>query len=118
VVQQARSGDGQRRAQRLAAVPALPRARVGVEVPIETKFHPPNPRHEWVDRPGLISALARTNAKLVLLGAPAGFGKTTLVAQWRASDAENRPFAWVSLDHGDDDPGRLWWHVVRALERA
>jgi len=118
VVQQARSGDGQRRAQRLAAVPALPRARVGVEVPIETKFHPPNPRHEWVDRPGLISALARTNAKLVLLGAPAGFGKTTLVAQWRASDAENRPFAWVSLDPGDDDPGRLWWHVVRALERA
>ena len=118
MVQQARSGDGQRRAQRLAAVPALPRARVGVDVPIETKFHPPNPRHEWVDRPGLISALARTDAKLVLLGAPAGFGKTTLVAQWRASDAENRPFAWVSLDHGDDDPGRLWWHVVRALERA
>jgi LuxR family maltose regulon positive regulatory protein len=118
VVQQARPGGGQRRAQRLAAVPALPHARAGVDVPIETKFHPPNPRHEWVDRPELISALARTDAKLVLLGAPAGFGKTTLVAQWRASDAESRPFAWVSLDRGDDDPGRLWWHVVCALERA
>jgi len=118
VVQEARSGDGQRRAQRLAAVPAMSRARVGVDVPIEAKFHPPNLRPEWVDRRGLISALARTDAKLVLLGAPAGFGKTTLVAQWRASDAESRPFAWVSLDRGDDDPGRLWWHVVCALERA
>ena len=87
-------------------------------MPIETKFHPPNPRPEWVDRPGLVSALARTDAKLVLLCAPAGFGKTTLVAQWRASDAESRPFAWVSLDRGDDDPGRLWWHVVCALDRA
>jgi len=114
----ARSGDGQRRAQRLAAVPALPRARVGLDVPIETKFHPPNSRPEWVDRPGLIASLARTEAKLVLLGAPAGFGKTTLVAQWRASATEGRPFAWVSLDRGDDDPGRLWWHVVCALERA
>ncbi|MGN6174622.1 MAG: LuxR C-terminal-related transcriptional regulator [Streptosporangiaceae bacterium] len=118
MVQKARSGDGQRRAQRLAAVPALPHARVGVDVPIETKFHPPHPRPEWVNRPGLISALADTDAKLVLLGAPAGFGKTTLVAQWRASAAESRPFAWVSLDRGDDDPGRLWWHVVCALERA
>jgi LuxR family maltose regulon positive regulatory protein len=102
----------------LAAVPVLPRARVGLDVPIETKFHPPNLRPEWVDRPGLVSALARTDAKLVFLGAPAGFGKTTLVAQWRASDAESRPFAWVSLDRGDDDPGRLWWHVVCALERT
>ena len=118
MVQEARSGGGQRRAQRLAAVPALPRARVGVDVPIETKFHPPNQRPEWVDRPGLISAVAHTDAKLVLLAAPPGFGKTTLVAQWRASAAESRPFAWVSLDRGDDDPGRLWWHVVCALERA
>jgi ATP/maltotriose-dependent transcriptional regulator MalT len=91
---------------------------VGLDVPIETKFHPPNLRPEWVYRPGLIASLAQTDAKLILLGAPAGFGKTTLVAQWRASEAESRPFAWVSLDRGDDDPGRLWWHVVCALERA
>ena len=52
------------------------------------------------------------------MDAPAGFGKTTLVAQWRLSPAESRPFAWVSLDSGDNDPGRLWWHVVSALDRA
>ncbi len=87
-------------------------------MPVETKLHPPNPRTEWLDRPGLVSSLARTGAKLVLVGAPAGFGKTTLVAQWRASGAESRPFAWVSLDDGDDDPSRLWWHVACALQRA
>ena len=48
----------------------------------------------------------------------AGFGKTTLVAQWRASAIEHRAFAWVSLDRGDDDPGRLWWHIVHSLQRA
>ncbi|MGP8001371.1 MAG: LuxR C-terminal-related transcriptional regulator [Streptosporangiaceae bacterium] len=70
-------------------------------------------------RPELIEYLAAHVAtKLVLVDAPAGFGKTTLVAQWRASDTERRPFAWVSLDPADNDPGRLWWHVVCALQRA
>ncbi|HEV3292463.1 MAG TPA: LuxR C-terminal-related transcriptional regulator [Streptosporangiaceae bacterium] len=87
-------------------------------MPIETKLHAPNARPEWVDRPALVAQLARTTAGLILVDAPAGFGKTTLVAQWRASLAETRPFAWVSLDRGDDDPGRLWWYVVTALQRA
>ena len=52
------------------------------------------------------------------MDAPPGFGKTTLVAQWRSSAIERRRFAWLSLDPGDDDPGRLWRHVVSALERA
>ena len=76
-------------------------------------------RKEWVQRPGLVHELASAvSAKLVLVDAPAGFGKTTLVAQWRSSAIERRRFAWVSLDSGDDDPGRLWWHVVSALQRA
>src|ERR1019366_2546219 len=62
--------------------------------------------------------LAGVTARLVLVDAPAGFGKTTLVAQWRSSPAESRAFAWVSLDPGDNDPGRLWWHVVCAVQRA
>jgi LuxR family maltose regulon positive regulatory protein len=88
-------------------------------VPIESKLHAPRERKEWVPRPALVQELARAvPAKLVLVDAPAGFGKTTLVAQWRCSPAEDRRFAWVSLDSGDDDPGRLWWHVVSALARA
>ena len=94
-------------------------ARAGLDVPIETKLHAPAPRTEWVERPELTDYLsAHAATKLVLVDAPAGFGKTTLMAQWRASAAERRPFAWVSLDPADNDPGRLWWHVISSVQRA
>jgi len=97
----------------------LDAARAGLDVPIETKLHAPGPRPEWVPRPELTDFLAASvTAKLILVDAPAGFGKTTLAAQWRASATERRPFAWVSLDPADNDPGRLWWHVVCAMQRA
>jgi ATP/maltotriose-dependent transcriptional regulator MalT len=111
-------GTGGQPGQGRNAVPAAPYALPGLDTPIEAKLHPPGARDEWVERPGLIAALTHTAAKLVLVDAPAGFGKTTLVAQWRSSPAETRPFAWVSLDRGDGDPGRLWWYVVSALTRA
>lgn len=85
---------------------------------IETKLHAPVARKEWVERQELIDYLAGTKAKLILIDAPAGFGKTTLAAQWRSSAVEGRPFCWISLDRGDDDPSRLWWHVVSALHLA
>jgi LuxR family maltose regulon positive regulatory protein len=86
---------------------------------IETKLHAPVLRKEWVERAELVGYLAACAAcRLVLVDAPAGCGKTTAVAQWRASMIEDRPFAWISLDQGDADPARLWWHVVSALQRA
>jgi LuxR family transcriptional regulator, maltose regulon positive regulatory protein len=118
VVRQAQSGNGQWPGQNRDAARGRARPRVGLDVPIETKLHAPASRAEWVERPGLIQALAGATTRLVLVDAPAGFGKTTVVAQWRSSPDENRPFAWVSLDEGDNDPGRLWWHVVCALQRA
>ena len=99
-------------------MPRSPYTRIGLDVPVETKFHAPKSRPEWVERPDLAGHLASAEATLVLVDAPAGFGKTTLVAQWRSSSAERRPFAWISLDRADNDPGRLWWHVVCALQRA
>jgi LuxR family maltose regulon positive regulatory protein len=88
-------------------------------VPIETKFQAPGLRQAWVERPELVQRLiAAAAAKLVLVNAPAGFGKTTLVAQWRASRMESRPLAWLSLDDGENDPSRLWWHIIRALQKA
>jgi LuxR family maltose regulon positive regulatory protein len=92
--------------------------RVSLDAPIEAKLHAPAARREWVEREELVGYLAGVTARLVLVDAPAGFGKTTLVAQWRSSPAESRAFAWVSLDPGDNDPGRLWWHVVCAVQRA
>jgi LuxR family maltose regulon positive regulatory protein len=86
---------------------------------IETKLHAPAVRQEWVQREDLVSYLARcSSSRLVLVEAPAGFGKTIAVAQWAASMIEDRPFAWVSLDRGADHPARLWLHVVSALQRA
>jgi LuxR family maltose regulon positive regulatory protein len=88
-------------------------------VPIETKFHAPAVRKDWIERHELVRHLiAGAAARLVLVDAPAGFGKTTLVAQWRASRMENRRFAWLSLDDGENDPSRLWWHVMHALQKA
>src|SRR5215469_7892651 len=96
---------------------ALPR-RADFGVPLETKLYPPGLRKEWVERQDLIAQLSDSSAKLILVDAPAGFGKTTLVAQWRARAVQERRFAWVSLDRGDNDPARLWRHVVGALQKA
>jgi LuxR family transcriptional regulator, maltose regulon positive regulatory protein len=85
---------------------------------IETKLHPPAVRKEWVERPELVKHLADAEVKLILVAAPPGFGKTTLVAQWRCSPVNHKPFAWVSVDRADNDPVRLWWHVVSSLHLA
>ena len=69
-------------------------------------------------RDRLLDALDRAAALPVpLVAAPAGYGKTTLVAQWLASGRAPAA-AWVALDATDDDPRRLWTHVALALEQA
>ena len=100
-----------------AVASSVPR-RVSSDTPIETKLHAPSARKEWAKREELVDYLAGVTARLVLIDAPAGYGKTTLVAQWRSSPGERRSFGWVSLDPGDNDPGRLWRHVVCAVQRA
>jgi ATP/maltotriose-dependent transcriptional regulator MalT len=71
-----------------------------------------------VERTELVQRLTGGMNKLVLVEAPAGFGKSSLVAQWGASPAEGRQFAWVSADSRDNDVARFWWHLVAALQRA
>jgi LuxR family transcriptional regulator, maltose regulon positive regulatory protein len=101
-----------------AQLKSAPRTDSDPGVLIETKLHPPVARKDWVERPELVASLADAEVKLILVAAPPGFGKTTLVAQWRSSPANRKPFAWVSLDRADNDPGRLWWHLASALQRA
>jgi len=117
-VRNASSRDGRRPDRDPGAVLAWPKSRAGLAGPTETKLHAPRSRQVWVQRAQLTRYLADAAARLVLVDAPAGFGKTTLVAQWRASAGKSRRFAWVSLDRGDNDPDNLWWHVVSALQRA
>jgi LuxR family transcriptional regulator, maltose regulon positive regulatory protein len=56
--------------------------------------------------------------KATLISAPAGYGKTTLLAQWGQAEEADLSFAWVSLDEQDNDPVRLWRHIVEALRQA
>ena len=64
-------------------------------------------------RPHLVGQLTGSNEPLVVFSAPAGYGKTTLIRQWAASD--DRPFAWVPLGAEDNDPDVLAEHMTRAL---
>ena len=69
-----------------------------------------------VSRTALVNRLRAAGAfPLVLVVAPAGYGKTTLLSQWAARDA--RPFAWVSVDEGDDDPVSILRLIAAALDR-
>ena len=71
-----------------------------------------------MERTELVQYLASSTAKLILVDAPAGFGKSALAAQWRAFPGQSRTFAWMSVDPGDNDAVRLWWYIVGALHRA
>lgn len=86
---------------------------------LETKLHVPRSHSGLVPRPRLIERLRQgTERKLTLVLAPAGFGKTTLVAGWLA-DADGRaaPAGWVSLDSGENEPTLFWAYFVRALQK-
>ena len=87
------------------------------DVLLATKLHVPAARPGFVARPRLAGALVEGLARgLILVCAPAGFGKTALLADWVRSG--DRLVAWLSLDPADDDPVRFWRHVVAALDQA
>jgi LuxR family maltose regulon positive regulatory protein len=97
-----------------AATPApLPPAQL-----LATKLYAPATRANLVARPGLTARFAAgVRGKLTLIAAPAGFGKTTLISQWRATPAARDVLvAWVSLDAGDNDPIRFWMYLLTALD--
>jgi len=84
---------------------------------IETKLVAPPVRPGTVVRGELLDRLTRSTASPVLgVFAPAGYGKTTVLAQFVAR--ESRPVAWVSLDEGDNDPVVLLLHVAAAIDRV
>lgn len=86
---------------------------------VATKLHAPAIRQDAVERPGLIDRIRRgARSKLTLVSAPAGFGKTTLVAAYLAAGGDGRTAAWVSLDPSDNDPVSFWSHVIAALQTA
>ena len=87
------------------------------EVVITTKLFRPSPRPHTVERKRLHDLLRQGNTlPLTLVVAPAGWGKSTLVADWLACDRITA--GWVSLDGGDNDPKRFWRYLLLAAEQA
>jgi LuxR family maltose regulon positive regulatory protein len=85
-------------------------------VPLGTKLNPPTGARRRVARSGLVDRLVSDEPRrLTLISAPAGWGKTTLLAEWAADSRERRPFAWFALDRGDNDPVRFWGYAIEAL---
>jgi len=85
---------------------------------VATKLRPPQSRRPLVERTALLGRLDAAAARLVLIAAPAGWGKSTVAASWCARRADREAVAWVSLDREDDEPTRFWAHVVGALAAA
>ncbi len=96
---------------------------------LQTKLYMAQPRPSFVPRPHLIRRLnqgLQLGCKLILISAPAGFGKTTLIAEWgmRMAESGNSPYSsirhpqlcWLSLDEGDNDLARFLTYFVAALQ--
>jgi LuxR family transcriptional regulator, maltose regulon positive regulatory protein len=105
-----------------ARAPRAERKRVhrpGEEQPralelLRSKLDVPPVRQGLVERKGLVERLSRSrNRRFVSVVAPPGYGKTTALCQWAARDS--REFAWVSLDHRDNDPVLLLTYIAEAL---
>jgi LuxR family maltose regulon positive regulatory protein len=89
------------------------------EVPFdlaEAKLAAPWARPGTVAKNDVIAQLCLARSPLVSVVAPAGYGKTTLLSSWAAAD--RRPFAWVALDGGDDDPVVFLRYVASAIHRV
>jgi LuxR family maltose regulon positive regulatory protein len=84
---------------------------------LTTKLNIPRRAGRRLVRPRIRERLqCGLNRPLTLVAAPAGFGKTTAVADWALGLPI--PVAWVSLDRGDDEPSLFWTYALAALDRA
>ena len=84
---------------------------------LATKLYIPPVRQELVPRPRLIERLnegLRSGRRLTLVSAPAGYGKTTLIASWANQDKGR--LVWVSLDEDDNDFSRFFIYVITAIQ--
>jgi LuxR family transcriptional regulator, maltose regulon positive regulatory protein len=82
---------------------------------VASKVRVPAVAPDSVSRVGLVNRLrAASSSSVALVAAPAGYGKTTLLAQWAGRD--ERPFAWVTVDPRDNDPVILLRHIAVAVD--
>lgn len=87
---------------------------------LPTKFYLPSVPAGFVARPRLFEKLDQApGCRLILVSAPAGAGKTTLISAWaQARRRQGMAVSWLSLDEGDNDPARFLQYLVTGLEEA
>ncbi|UCC17211.1 MAG: hypothetical protein JSU58_01295, partial [Dehalococcoidales bacterium] len=84
---------------------------------LTTKLYVPPIRPRLVSRPRLLDRLDESlNNNLILVSAPAGFGKTTLLSEWVRHIQPITRTAWISLDEGENDPVRFWDYYIAGLK--
>ena len=83
---------------------------------LDAKLSIPTPRDGMVSRAPIIATARASGRKIVAVSAPAGYGKTSLLAQWAAM--EDRAVAWVSFDRFDDDPVAVLGLLASAIVQA
>jgi LuxR family maltose regulon positive regulatory protein len=82
---------------------------------LTTKLYTPQLSVDLVPRPHLYKRLDEgLTRKLILVSAPTGFGKSTLVTGWLSEN--HHLVAWLSLDQGDNDPARFWMYLIAAIQ--
>ena len=84
--------------------------------PLGSRLRPPRAHLKLVVREALVERLRHSSAPLVLVNAPAGYGKTTLLTQWVERDG--RPFAWLQLGGIHDDPVAFLTYLASALKNV
>ena len=87
---------------------------------LATKFHRPSLPTRWVQRPKLTQKLdegLESNRQIILVSAPAGFGKTSCIVEW-VNTLDHWQVAWLSLDSSDDDPVRFFAYFIAALQQV
>ena len=83
---------------------------------LSTKFFIPQPRKKLIRRDHLFDLLnGGIQGKLILVSAPAGYGKTTLISSWLI--AQDLPVAWVSIDEEDNEYFRFFRYLLEALRQ-
>lgn len=83
---------------------------------LTTRLYFPPARPALVPRSRLVERLEKgLSGPLTLISAPAGYGKTTLMSEWRSGAGSAFPVAWFSIDSGDNNPFRFWGYVMAAL---
>jgi LuxR family transcriptional regulator, maltose regulon positive regulatory protein len=83
---------------------------------LQTKLYMPPNRSDWVERPRLLEKLdSKRPLKLILVSAPAGYGKTTLIISWLQQQA-GAAVCWLSLDEDDSDPQQFFRYLAAAVQ--